>query len=171
MFFRAAHLLSSLPAMTFAVLLFTGLAPQNLWAEARCAVIHEPLTDLIQGRRPPTLDEALRIVGDELAPKQVRRALEHVLKMPNVYEARVQALEQLFQAIRQLQYFTWKFEKFTGPDREVGYVGDQGYFVLLKRDGRILKGMFRLERDLNDYGEWNGHADEIVEVRPAATNP
>lgn len=144
--------------------------PFGARAESRCTVIHDALTEIVSGHRAPTLEEAMGIVGDERAPVQVRRALDHLLKMPNQYQVRIQTLAQLFQAIRHRQYFTWSFEKFTGPDGEVGFVGDQGYFVLLKYDGRILKGTFRVERDLNDYGEWNGRADEVYEVR-ASTSP
>lgn len=149
------------------ILVLMVFSPFGARAESRCSIIHDALAEVVSGRRAPTLEEAMGIVGDERAPVQVRRALDHLLKMPNQYQVRVQTLAQLFQAIRHRQFFTWSFEKFTGPNGEVGFVGDQGYFVLLKYDGRILKGTFRIERDLNDYGEWNGHADEIYEVHPS----
>lgn len=157
-------------AKTFITIALLTLSAVTVRAESRCALVHDATTEILRGHRAPTLPEAIEMVGDGKAPAQVRKVLDYVLKMPTMnYPARVNATAQLFQAIRYLQLFTWQFEKVPAPDGEFAFVGDQGYFVLLKKDGRIFKGMMRVERDMNDYGEWNGRYDQMTEVLPGPT--
>lgn len=148
------------------------LAFVSLGAQAKnaCASIHHPLIEIQSGFRAPTVTEALEIVGEGPAPVLVRKALDFVFQMPpQAFQARVQIGRLLFDAIKTRSSQTWTFDKFTASDGSIGYVGDQGYFVLFKATGQILKGTFRIERDLNDYYEWNGHADQIYEYQPNAT--
>lgn len=143
---------------------FAMILPLDAQANSRCAGTHSPQAEIQAGMRIPTFNEALQIVGDHSPKVQVRKALDFIYAMPpHAFKARIDAARIFFQAIKELSDSDWKFGKFTASDGSVGYVGDQGQFVLFKTNGLILKGSFRIERDLNEYDEWNGHADNMTE--------
>jgi hypothetical protein len=124
-------------------------------AKAKHAALSEARAEEIVGEAP---------LGD--AKSQVRRAVSYILSLKEAsFDEKIEDLNALFGAVRRLQLFTWKSDKFYGPDQSAGFVGDQGFFVILHRDGRLFKGTMRIERDLNDRFEWNGRYDTMSEVR------
>src|SRR5690606_33647328 len=55
-----------------ALLTVATALPLGARTESRCTVMHDALSDLVNGRRTPRLEVAMIIVGDELPPVQVR---------------------------------------------------------------------------------------------------
>lgn len=122
----------------------------------------------LSSETPLTAEQATEIIGEGeffVAAPQLKRALQFIVKRESNFERRVEDLETLFYAIRNAQILFWNFTKFSGPDGSIGFTGDLGHFVLVKRDGRLFRGKLDIER-INHRGVWNGKFEEMHEVVP-----
>lgn len=137
--------------------LFGGAAQ----ARSSCAAIQASKVDLILGARKPTELEAFAIVGDFPPPEQLRRALNHVAQVSNAnFKVRAETLRSLLIAIQESNFRTWNFLQFRTADGGLGFVGEQGYFVLATPDGRLRKGIMDTNREIGNDGIWRGGSEE-----------
>lgn len=155
--------------MRWIAVLFLLLSPEAFAKDAPACEAELALEKVVE---LPPLDDARaeEIIGQAdlgRAPVQLRRAVTYLLEHRGApYSRRIEDLRTLLKAITHAQLFTWKAHQFYGPNGTIGFAGDAGFFIWLTHDGRIYKGLMRLERDLNDYSEWNGNYDSMEEVKP-----
>lgn len=112
-----------------------------------------------------TPHQAKQIIGQALPREMVMRALNYIVSLQSTdLHWRAQQLGILFLAIEEFFGEGWSFERFKGPDGAIGFSGKQGHFVVLHRDGRVLKGVI-VDSSIDGNRVWNGEALRMSEVQ------